>query len=177
MQRMFLKIFAIVVLMNLAAYGQSLGEIARQYREKLAAEQAAGTGPKMYTNQDIPPAQMVGTPEPSEQTRVARPPAGVFPDRSDERRFDQQRAGQMWRRNIRMQEDRVANLEAQIDHLSALIHSSGSAQYEGPYNRYQARAQWRLEQMEQVLDQQKQRLADMQDAARHRGMQSSVYDP
>jgi hypothetical protein len=178
MQRMFLKILAIVLLTNLAIYGQSLGEIARQYQEKLAAEEAAGAGPKKYTNQDIPPAQMQGTPEPSEQTRAVRPPAGVFPDRSEERRFAQQRAGEMWQRNIRMQENRVASLQARIDQLNAMIHSpAGGAQFEGPYNRYQAQAQWRLEQMGQVLDRQRQKLTDMQDAARHAGMESAVYDP
>jgi len=42
MQRMFLKTLAILLLLNLAAYGQqSLGEIARQYKEKLLAEEAA----------------------------------------------------------------------------------------------------------------------------------------
>ena len=179
MQRMFLKILAAVLLMNLAAYAQSLGEIARQYKEKLAAEEAAGNGPKTYTNQDIPPADQVGTPEPTEQSRpAARPPDGVFPDRSEERRFAEQRAGEQWRRNIRMQENRVASLEARIDQLNSMIHSPyGSAQYEGPYTRNQARAEQRLDQLQQALGYEKQRLADMQDAARHAGMNSRVYDP
>jgi len=35
----------------------------------------------------------------------------------------------------------------------------------------------RLDQMQQTLDWQKQRLEQMQEAARHAGMQSRVYDP
>jgi hypothetical protein len=53
MQRMFLKIFTAVLFMNLAAYGQSLADIARQYKEKQDAEQSSGVKPKVITNQDL----------------------------------------------------------------------------------------------------------------------------
>ena len=182
MQRMFLKILAISLLPNLAAYGQqSLGEIARQYREKLQADEAAGTGPKMYTNQDIPPADQVGTPDLDDEAQPPAHPSAMsrtFDERSAELRFAQQRAAREWRRDIVMQENRVAGLEIRIAQLNAMIHSPyGTAQYEGPYNPYQARAQQRLEQMQQVLDHEKTRLEDMQDAARHAGMNTRVYDP
>jgi len=180
MQRTFLKTLAILLLLNLAAYGQqSLGEIARQYKEKLQAEEAAGTGPKMYTNQDIPPADQVGTPEPSDEAQpAAHQSYRSFDDRSTEHRFAQQRDGAMWRRNIVMQENRVAGLQMRIDQLNAMMHSPyGTAQYEGPYSRGQARAQQRLEQMQQALDHEKMRLEEMQDAARHAGMNSPVYEP
>ena len=182
MQRMSLKILVILLLLNLAAYGQqSLGEIARQYRQKLQSEEAAGTGPKTYTNQDIPPADQVGTPEPSDDAQPAARHSAMsrdFDDRSAEHRFAQQRDAGLWRRNIVMQENRVAGLQMRIDQLNAMMHSPyGSAQYEGPYNRYQARAQQRLEQMQYVLDREKMKLEDMQDAARHAGMNSPVYDP
>ena len=182
MQRMFLKTLAILLLLNLAAYGQqSLGEIARQYKEKLQAEEAAGTGPKMYTNQDIPPADQVGTPEPSDEAQPAERQSAMgraFDDRSLEHRFAQQRDAALWRRDIVMQENRVAGLQMRIDQLNAMMHSPyGTAQYEGPYSRGQARAQQRLEQMQQALDHEKLRLEEMQDAARHAGMNSPVYDP
>jgi len=181
MHRMFLKIFAIALWINVAAYGQqSLGDIARQYRDKLAAEEAAGNAPKMYTNQDIPAAAQVGTPEPvdAQSEQRARAMNRMFDDRFAERRFAEQRAASQWRRNILIQENRVAGLQARIDQLNAMIHSPyGTAQYDGPYNRYQVRARQALEQMQRQLDHQQMRLEDMQDAARHAGMQSSVYDP
>ena len=180
MQRTFLKSLAMLLLLNLAAYGQqSLGDIARQYREKLQAEESAGTGPKMYTNQDIPPAAQVGTPEPSDELAARQQALNrAFDDRTAGRRYDQQRDAGLWRRNIVMQENRVAGLQMRIDQLNATMHSQyGSAQYEGPYSRYQARAQQRLEQMQQALDQEKMKLDSMQDAARHAGMNSPVYDP
>jgi hypothetical protein len=184
---MFWKILAIMLLLDLVSYGQqSLGDIARQYREKLAAEQAAGAGPKLYTNQDIPPAQQVGTPESSDEAQqTARPQATnwAFDDRSTEQRstsqrFAEHRAAVEWRNRIQAQESRLADLQARIDQFSAMIRSrDGSAQYEGPYNRYQARAMQRLDQMQQALDWQRARLEQMQEAARHAGMPSSVYDP
>ena len=180
MQRTFLKTLAILLLLNLAAYAQqSLGEIARQYKEKLQAEEAAGTGPKMYTNQDIPPADQVGTPEPSDEAQpAAHQSYRTFDDRGADHRFAQQRDGAMWRRDIVMQENRVAGLQMRIDQLNAMMHSPyGTAQYEGPYSRGQARAQQRLEQMQQALDHEKLRLEEMQDAARHAVMNSPVYDP
>jgi len=77
-----------------------------------------------------------------------------------------------------MQENRVAGLRMRIDRLNAMIHSPyGTAQYEGPYTRNQTRAQYVLEQMQRQLDEQQMRLEEMQDAARHAGMNSSVYDP
>ena len=83
-----------------------------------------------------------------------------------------------WRNRIQAQETRLADLQARIDQFSAMIHSrEGSAQYEGPYTRRQAGAMQRLDQMQQTLDWEKQRLEQMQEAARHAGMQSRVYDP
>ncbi len=182
MQRMFWKLFALLLLMTPAAFGQqqSLADIARQYREKRDADETAGTAPKVYTNQDIPPAQQVGTPEPVEETQPTR---RAFDDRSTgqpnaERGFAEHRAAVEWRNRIQAQEARLADLQARIDQLSAMIHSrQGSAQYEGPYTRRQAGAMQRLDQMQQTLDWQKQRLEQMQEAARHAGMQSRVYDP
>src|SRR5258707_15400219 len=54
MQRMFLKALAIACLMNLPAHGQSLGEIAREYREKQNAQESSGAEPKVFTNKDLP---------------------------------------------------------------------------------------------------------------------------
>jgi hypothetical protein len=44
-------------------------------------------------------------------------------------------------------------------------------------NRYQVRKLERLAQLQQQLDQQKKKLEDMQEAARHAGMHTAVYDP
>ncbi len=72
MQRMFLRIFTVVLLLNLAAYGQSLADIARQYKEKQDAEQASGAKPKVITNQDLGESPE-GHPELRVERHVERP--------------------------------------------------------------------------------------------------------
>jgi len=53
----------------------------------------------------------------------------------------------------------------------------GSVQYDAPYNRYQARQLERVAQVRRQLDEQKRTLDEMQEAARHAGMHTAVYDP
>jgi hypothetical protein len=209
MQRMFLKIFAIVLLMNLlvinpAAYAQSLGDVARENRERQAAEDASGAHPKVITNKDLP-----ADPEGNEGSREAQPGVEVassseaVQNRPVERRLaeqpfaaprsaeprsaephsaepglGEQRAAEQWKRQILVRESRMANLQERIDRLNASIRSrGGSAQYEGPNSRYQGRQLERVEEMQQRLDEQKRKLAEMQEAARHAGLHTAVYDP
>jgi hypothetical protein len=180
MQRKFLKIAAVALLTSLAAYGQSLGEIAREYREKQNAEQASGTPPKMITNKDLP-----ANPEGYQAPREAQPSSGESnfgkaADRSAQR-FErqllaEQRVGEQWKRQIVEQENRVAAIQARIDQIDASIRSGGvSAQ--GPYNRYQALQAEHAAQLQMHLDEQRRRLDAMQDAARRAGMHTAVYDP
>jgi len=179
MQRILLSICAFLFFVNLSVYGQSqsLGDVAREYREKRDAEQAAGVQPKTYTNQDLPPAPP-GSAEPAQALPEPRDPAmnRSFDDRSDQRRFAQQHAAAEWRNRIQAQENMVADLQARIDQLNAMIHP-GTAQYDAPFTRSQTLGMQRLQQMQRRLDWEKQRLEQMQDGARHAGMPSTAYDP
>jgi hypothetical protein len=182
MRRTFLKILSIAVLMNLAAYGQSLGEIARENREKQKTEDTSRVRPRMITNKDLPA-------DPEGYERPREPPSGAavantaVDHRSEQPRSEQPRsweqpaAGQ-WKRQIITQENRMANLQARIDQLNASLHYPGrSAPYGGPSSRYEGRRLERVEQMQQRLDDQKRILEEMQEAARHAGMHTNVYDP
>jgi hypothetical protein len=72
----------------------------------------------------------------------------------------------------------MVNLQARIDQLHASIKSAnGSVQSDGPYNRSQAQQFQRVAQIQQQLDGEKRKLDQMQDAARHAGMHTPVYDP
>ncbi len=187
MYRRFLKSFAIALLLHATGFGQSaqaLGDVARANREKLAAQEAAGTMPRVITNKDLPadPRQVQEASASQPMTMVS----GVnrsFSGRSSEQRSAEQslaerRAGEQWRGRIQAQESMIADLQARIDQMNALMHpAGGSAQYEGPYNRYQARQMQRVAQMQEKLDQQRRRLNMMQEAARRAGMHTSVYDP
>ena len=176
MRRVFLKIFAIALLMSLAAYGQSLGDIARENREK-KSEAASAAQPKVITNANLPKDPDANQ-EPAEAQSEASASSQAADHRSAQQRLAEQRAADQWKRQILAQENKMATLQARIDQLNASIRSAGgSVQYEGPYNRYQARKLQRVAQIQLQLDEQKMKLDQMQEAARHAGMHSAVYDP
>jgi len=183
--------------------GPSLGDIARAHREQQQAQEAAGVVPKLITNKDLPAREPVGIPEanpadPMTQVSGVQRPTRVNPDSvrpfrppfegqgSSGQGFSGQgfpgkglggpRGGDL-RGRIQEQESRIAELQARIDRANATMHPNSTAQYEGPGNRFQARQTERIEMMQQMLEQQKQRLAAMQDAARREGAHTPVYDP
>jgi len=182
-----------MTLMSLAAYGQSLGDVARENREKKAAD-ASTTPPKVITNKDLPKSPDGYTEPPADQSTPQTPsPASVQASReaAKQRAAEQraaaqraagQRAAEQWKKKIVAQENVVANLQARVAHLRAFIHlanPNASYDYYGAqaYNAYQARQLERLNQMQLQLNLQKQKLEDLQEAARHAGMHTLVYDP
>lgn len=187
MQGMLVKGCTVILLLLTAALAQSgpsLGEVARANREKQQAQQATGTLPKVITNSDLPD-DPPGVPD-SDTSEPMTMVSGVsrpFENRSSDQRFaqqdrNQQHAGEQWRERIENQEGRVAELQSRIDQMNAAMHSSGGTTIsEGPYNRYQARQAQRIAQMQEMLDLQKRKLVMMQEAARHAGMHTNVYDP
>jgi predicted RNase H-like nuclease (RuvC/YqgF family) len=177
MQRVFLKISAIALLMSSAAYGQSLGDIARANREKQNAENTSAAQPRVITNANLPKDPDANQ-EPAEAQSGTNASSTAADHRSAQQRLAEQRAADQWKRQILAQKNKMAALQARIDQLNASIRSAGgSVQYEGPYNRYQARQLQRVAQIQLQLDEQKMKLDQMQEAARHAGMHTVVYDP
>jgi len=182
MRRTCWKVLAIALLMTLTAYGQSLGDIARENREKQNGENTAGAQPKVITNKDLGlPENPEGgdlapgevQPGPSASARNNAPDRRYAPQRREE-----QRAAEQWKRQILAQEGKVASLQAQIDQINAAIRSAGgTVQYEQPYSRAEARQLRRVADLQQQLDAQQRKLDAMQEAARHAGMHTLVYDP
>ena len=176
MRRIFLTIFAIALLVSSAAYGQSLGDVARENREKKAEAEYAAQ-PKVITNAEFPKDPDANQ-EAAEAQSEASASSQAADHRSAQQRLAEQRAADQWKRQILAQENKMATLRARIGQLNASIRSAGgSVQYEGPYNRYQARKLQRVAQIQLQLDEQKMKLDQMQEAARHAGMHSAVYDP
>ena len=185
MDQTLMRRYSLLLLLTTAAAAQSspsLGDIARANREKQQTQQATGAQPKVITNADIPgDPPGVPDPDPSEPmtmvSGVSRPNR-AYDQRLAQQERTQQRAGEQWRERIQNQESRIAELQAQIDQMNASVHSAGGATLsEGPYNRYQARQMQRIAQLQETLDLQKRKLATMQEAARHAGMHTNVYDP
>ncbi len=178
MQRMFWKALAVTLLMGSAAYAQSLGDIARENRQKQNTEDAGSTAkPKVITNKDLP-----HDPDANPGASAAAS-SKVAENRSEERHFAEQRlaeqrAAEQWKKQILAQKNKTAALQARIDHIHASIRSAnGSVQYYGPVNRYQVRQLQQVAQIQQQLNEQKRKLNQLQDAARHAGMHTAVYDP
>ncbi len=195
----FSKILSVVLLIATASDGQSLGDAARANRDKQDAENAAAAKPRVITNKDLPRDPNAGqtpgqTPPATSAAASAKDADRVAIDhrstelrtmelRTAEQRFAEQRLAQQrtadrWKRQILAQNLKMANLQARIDQLHASIQSqTGGVQSEGPFNRYQARQLQQAAQIQLQLDEQRRRLEQMQDAARHAGLHSAVYDP
>lgn len=213
-RRVLLRTFAIVLLMHPAVYGQSLGDVARENRDKQNADDASPTSKqKVIRNKDLPKDpnanQATGEAPPDASKAAINKDIDPFSAKghpADQRLADQrlaeqrlaqqhlaeqraaeqksaqqlaeQQAADQWKRQILAQKNKMANLQARIDQLHASIQSAaGSVQSDGPYNRYQARQLQRIAEIQQQLDGQKRKLNYMQDAARHAGMHTAVYDP
>ncbi len=182
MERTSLKLLVIALLMSSVLYGQSLGDIARENRDKRTEEASTTTTPpKVITNKDLPKDPDAN--QPTDARSGADSAASMTADdgaahRSAEQRIAEQQAADQWKRHILAQKNKMATLQARIDQLNSSIHSEyGSVQSQGPYNRYQARQLQRVAQIQQQLDEQKRKLDQMQEAARHAGLHSAVYDP
>ncbi len=178
-----IEISALLFLTGVAGYSQSLGDAARENREKKAAETST-TPPKVITNADLPknPDGDTGATEGNNIPATPSPADAAASRKAAGQRADDQRVAEHWKKQILAQKNTIANQQAQIDKLRASIHfvdpNSPYAPYAGvEYNRRQAQRVERLKQMEQQLDQQKQKLEEMQEAARHAGMHTAVYDP
>jgi hypothetical protein len=177
---------ALSLLMSLAAHGQSLGDVARENREK-KAEDASTTPPRVITNKDLP-KDLNANQDPTSAPAAAAAGADPGSLRSDDHRaarrsadqhLAEQRAADQWRRQILAQKNKVVTLQARVDLLKAAMQPANStAQYESlTYNHSQARQWLRVEQAQQQLDEQRMKLEQMQEAARHAGMRTAVYDP
>jgi hypothetical protein len=193
-EQTFSKILSMVLLIATASYGQSLGDAARANRDKQDAEDAAAAKPRVITNKDLPrdpdagqtPSQTTPATSAAESAKEAdRVSTGhrstelrMAEQHFAEQRLAQQRTADQYKRQILAQKLKMANLQARIDQLHASMQSeTGGVQSEGPFNRYQARQLQQEAQIQLQLDEQRRRLDQMQDAARHAGLHSAVYDP
>ena len=162
------------LLLSSASRGQSLGDVAREQRQKQQQKNAkTGETKKVITDEDLPPHQADPIVEDSRTDLV-----------HDESAFDSTadaklQQGSQWKAQIQAQKATVANLQAQIDKLNSSIHYVESNRYYNgvQHNERQAQKQEQVEQMRKQLDEQKQKLEEMQESARRAGFGSAVYDP
>jgi hypothetical protein len=170
MPHKFLLVLAIAMGVN-AAHGQSLGDIARANREKQGSAPPAAQ-PAVVTTDDLE----AGADGKAAQHPVAKVSKVAAHSRGEQDAIDPKEAAR-WRKQIVAQEDKIATLQGKIDELNASIHPAGSAQFNGPYNKYQTTQMQRLADVQLQMDEQKKKLVEMQEEARKAGMHTTVYDP
>ncbi len=180
MRRAFTSRFRLIPLLvfvlgvSVLVCGQSLGDVARENRDKKTASTSAPA--KVITNADLGVDPDGEQPSDSPSTPAANPNASR---KAAEQRAAEQRAAEHWKQKILAQKSVIAELQTRTDALRASIQFVDPTAYSNGYvyNRFQARQVERLKVLEGQLVEQKQKLEDMQETARHAGMHTPVYDP
>jgi hypothetical protein len=159
-----------VVLFFLASgYGQSLGDVAREQRQKQTRD--ANATRKVVTNEDLPEqSESASSTSVSSDEHEASPAAPASNDGP---------AAKRWKAKIETQKNSVASLQNQIDKLNDSIHFARGNCVANclQHNERQIQKQDEVERMQKQLDERKHQLEDTQESARKAGLGSSVYEP
>lgn len=164
-----LKLVALVLCAGCIAYGQSLGDVAREQRQKqINKDKAAAKPTKVITDDDMPSSSNASSEETGNEIKSDRPsppPGSKTPER--------------WKAEIAAQKKIVENLQEQITKLSSSIHYvEANRYYSGvQHNQRQEQKQEQVQRMQGQLAEQQKKLEDMQEAARKEGFGNAVYDP
>ena len=165
------RVLAMCVLLALAgtAFAQSLGDVARQTRQKEKARGKAAK--KVVTNEDLPESPDLS---PGEHETVGKYQAAPSPHGTSSGMSAEQ-----WKSSILEQKNRIASMQSQSDKLSGSIRFVEANAYVNgvQYNQYQVKKQQQVANLQTQLAEQKKKLEEMQDAAKKAGMGSAVYDP
>lgn len=113
-----IEILALLFLTGVAGYSQSLGDAARENREKKAAETPT-TPPKVITNADLPknPEGSAGATEENNMPATPSPADAAASRKAAGQRADEQRAADHWKQQILAQKNTIANQQARVDKL------------------------------------------------------------
>jgi hypothetical protein len=170
LRRILICLIALVV--GLApGYAQTLGDVAREQRQKQQSKDGHATAKKVVTDEDIAAHR---EPEPE-----AKPSEEKKEPQSPEKPGKGGPTAEQWKARIAAQKTLVADMQKQADRLEASIHFVDSGAYwNGPqYNQVQVRKQEKLRELQQRIEEQKTKLEDMQESARRAGFGNAVYDP
>ncbi len=143
--------------------GQSLGDVAREQRDKPKITQ---TSKKVITNEDIPEHSDESDDPIHSEDYVPLPTNDVH-------------SAAQWKAAILRQKSAIAELQKNVDQMKGSIHFIEANRYRNgaQYNQRQMQKQQDVEQMQKQLDALKRGLEEMQEGARHAGLGSAVYDP
>lgn len=156
---------------------QSLGDVARQAKQqKLRSEgntdpstnpQKPSKSTHVITNEEIPEHEDTTTTAPQSGDSLSVPP-----DK------EQKRPADYWKSHILQAKRSIASLQHSIDDLTSSIRfSQGNYEKHVDWNERQRRKQQEVENLKSQLERLQKHLEELQEAARHQGYGSSVYEP
>ncbi|HET9743805.1 MAG TPA: hypothetical protein VFQ00_13735 [Terriglobales bacterium] len=161
---------ALLLILGAHLDAQSLGDLARAQQE---SKQQSGTPAtkKVYTNEDLKSGSS------SEEAGEPQRQPSADKHQSNEGQPAQQLTPEQWKALIQTQKDKIADLQQKIDKAQARVHYVQSDLYYNgvQHNEREKRYQEQIDRAKSVLDQEKQKLAEMQEAARQAGMGNAVY--
>jgi len=163
--------FAIfLILLRSASYGQSLGDVAREQRQKQQAKDPKATA-KVITNDEIPEspdASASSADDPDSSSDSSAPPASGAGKKTAEQ----------WKTEIEARKARIAAMQGRVDQLNATDHFVEANRYSNgvQFNQYQLKKQQEAQRLQKQLDSEKKALEDAQDSARKDGFGTAVYD-
>lgn len=167
--KMAFLITTFIFLVVAGSYGQSLGDVARQQRQKQQAK-TTHTPAKVITNEDIPAS--TDSPSSESSDNAEHETSSSQPASSGSHSAEQ------WKARIQGQKSSIASLQGQIDKLNSSVHFAGPNCVNCvQYNERQVKKQDEVQRMQKQLEEEKKKLEDMQESARKDGFGNSVYDP
>jgi predicted RNase H-like nuclease (RuvC/YqgF family) len=150
-----------------AGHGQSLGDVAREHRQKQQAKDGK-TAAKVITNEDLPEHTDLEATSSTDEANHDEEPNSRLASKSSEQ----------WKAEISAQRNSVEALQSQIDKLNSSIHFVEANRYWNgvQYNQHQEQKQEEVQRMRSQLEEQKKKLEEMQEAARKEGYGNAVYE-
>jgi predicted RNase H-like nuclease (RuvC/YqgF family) len=168
-------VFIGMAILSAGAYAQSLGDVARQ-NQQTKQDQSA---PNVITNDDLPSDGLADEGAQPRHRNAARDDSGQLARAELQRAAKNDSAAQAWRTKILNQKSSIDSLQAHIQNVKASIRVplDSSGYYAAQANqRTQAKVE-EIQDLQQKLQVENQKLQDLQEGARRAGFGSAVYEP
>ena len=161
---------AFLILLTCASSGQSLGDVAREQRQKEQAKDPKAA-PKVVTNDEIP--------ESPDAANSSEDADGALESSTPAASSAGKKTAEQWKAEIEARKARIAALQSHVEKLNDSVHFvEANRYYNGvQYNQYQLKKQQEAQRLQRQLDTEKKALEDAQESARKAGFGSAVYDP
>jgi hypothetical protein len=163
--------FASFAAFCLVGYAQSLGDVAREQRQKQASKPAVQR--KVVTDEDMPAHSKEATDLPDSTAKI------YSDDKPSPTPLNSSANAEQVKASFLAQKQKIADFQKQLDDLRASIYYVEANRYTNgvQYNQAQQRKQQEADRMQKKLDEVKKNLESQQENARKAGFGSAIYDP